>query len=351
MIGPSQKQNTAKDSIAIQSGGDTNINNGLSANQMREIMECIADQLPRYAAIAASVVEERLKTFEEKIVQRFDKDPSTENRAFEDPDFQFLLLEAQKSFSRSGDENTAEILVDLISQRSKESSRTRRALNINKAVEVASQLTENEIAELAVIFCFRSVKFFYVLDERSLADYFNTKIVPFIDRISRETASYSYMESLGCGKISMGNISFDDVMRQSYPQATSVSPKIEQLTSQIEKDFIEDVIRAGLLRVSSTGKLLQVINNVGDFKIAIENCGLSSNQADDLFNMTAPTPFNSTHFIAELSELCPRIGEIMEIWDKTDLCRFELSGVGTSIGYFSLRRETDFDGDIDIWVK
>lgn len=351
MIGPNQKQSAAKDSIAIQSGGDTNINNGLSPIQMQEIIECIANQLPRYAAIATSVVEERLKTFEEKIIERFDKDEKSNNSAFEDPDFQHLLLEAQKAFSRSGDEKNADILIDLIAERSKESGRTRRALNINKAVEVASLLTDNEISELSVIFFVRMVKFGNIFNEPSLGVLLNSVIVPFVDRISRDNASYAYMESLGCGKLSLSTITFSSAMNQTYKHAVSVNSTLAEAADLIDSELLNAAVGAGIVQVKPNGRIFHTIPEAVPFRVALENCGLPTHQADSLFNLTSPKAAETSDLIQELVRFCPRIENIIEIWDNTDLCKFELSGVGTTIGYSNLKRETIFDGEIDIWVR
>src|ERR1700709_2560740 len=102
-----QDQVAGKGAIAIQSARDTIINAGISANDMRAIMETLAAQIPTFTAMARDIVNERLQDFEEKVLQKFSTASQSVNpEAFKDPDFQYLLNRAQNAYARSGEEVT-----------------------------------------------------------------------------------------------------------------------------------------------------------------------------------------------------------------------------------------------------
>lgn len=88
MIG-GQNAKASDGSIIIQSSGDTVVN--VSKDDMKAVIEAIADQLPKFAAVASEIVERRLSTFEEKVMKRFEQVETSNVQAFADPDFQYLL--------------------------------------------------------------------------------------------------------------------------------------------------------------------------------------------------------------------------------------------------------------------
>jgi hypothetical protein len=99
----SQDLEVTGNSVAIQSGRDTTVNQGLSPADLRQIIETVAAQLPAYAAVAQEIVETRLKDFEERVLERFANPQTSRSDAFKDPDFQYLLSRAQHAYARSGD--------------------------------------------------------------------------------------------------------------------------------------------------------------------------------------------------------------------------------------------------------
>jgi hypothetical protein len=66
-----QNQRAEGGTVAIQSGRDTTINQGITPKDMRQIIETLAAQMPAYAAIAAQIVDSRLKDFEDRIMDSF----------------------------------------------------------------------------------------------------------------------------------------------------------------------------------------------------------------------------------------------------------------------------------------
>jgi len=351
MIGEKQRQDTAENSVGIQSGRDTNINSGLSTDQMRAIIECVADQIPKYAAIAATVVDSRLRDFEERIVGRFSADSNADTKAFEDPDFQYLLRGAQHAYARSGDGDVAEQLADLIAERSRAKGKSRKALTLNRAIEVAPLLTENEIAELSLAFAIRRVCFNGGQSPQALGTVLRIVTERLLPEVSIEENSYIYMESLGCGKLSIGTCDLTRALSGNYKMALSHLPALDTIVEPADRAHIDSLVAAGLLSVTSDQRVLQVIADQSEFVRAVEEAGLTNERTVAVFNATQTRNYEKHEIIGALKPWYPDIDRLFELWDDSPLKHFDLSSVGVAVGFINLRRTCGFGGDIDIWVK
>jgi hypothetical protein len=351
MIGDKQRQAVDVGGLAIQSGHDTTINAGLSTDQIRAIIECVADQLPKYAAIAATVVDARLKDFEDRVVSRMQTDSSANTKAFQDPDFQYLLRGAQHAYARSGDKEIAEHLTELIAERSKASSRTRKALSLNRAIETAPLLTENEIAELSIGFIIRRVLFGSLNTPQQMADVLRTHVDPFIDKVSNEDNSYIYMESLGCGKLSMGSCELARALGESYPWVLGELPEYNSFKDIGNSDTFNAIVNSGILNIDASGHVRQAIRDEEEFVQAVNRAGISSENVQQIFQATRPTTPTKDEVITKLEPFYANTRRLFETWDSTNMKSFELSSVGIIIGFISQTKSCGFAGDINVWVN
>jgi hypothetical protein len=98
-----QDQRVGERAEAYQAGRDVVIHSGMSSEQMTEIMVGLGKQLAFYQAEAKQTVEERLASFREEILRAITQPGRGNPEAFRNPDFQYLLSEAQTAYARSGD--------------------------------------------------------------------------------------------------------------------------------------------------------------------------------------------------------------------------------------------------------
>ena len=151
-----QSQDVGSSAVAVQAQGDATVCVGMDAKEVQLVIHAAFESaLPMYRAVAEQIAEKRMRDLEDRIVERLSTQQSMRREALEDPDFQYLLTTAHHAYARSGSEQVADTLVDLISRRSEETDRTRLALSLNTAVETCSRLTKNEFAELSVCFLIR----------------------------------------------------------------------------------------------------------------------------------------------------------------------------------------------------
>lgn len=351
MTSPDQNQRVEESAVAIQSARDTNINNGLSIGQMKEIIEALSDQIPKYTAIAANIVEERLKEFEGRIVSRFEDDKALNREAFKDPDFQYLLIESQKSFARSGDADALRLLEELVAERSKAKSATRQALTINRAVEITPLLTKEEIAHIAACFAVRYVKLKCANDIDAIGRLYDEVLEPFIDNLSTDTQSVQYIESLGCGSTSIGSTAFLDALFAEHPQLRRSGRKAADIVIEALPHF-EQLAAAGIFQKHGD----TFVSNESDFlrfKSAAINAGFAFDDAQlsSYFGSVSSTQNRTDEeLLTKLSETMPRVKEFASIWNEGRLKHLNLTLVGLAIGYISVKNFAPLPS-IDIWVS
>jgi hypothetical protein len=143
-----QDQSVDAGGVAMQAGRDVVVHQGISAEQMTEIMVAMGKQVAVFADEARRIADERIAVFRHSILKRFAEPNRADPEAFKEPDFQYLLADAQEAVARSGDEAVRETLVDIVARRSLEKNRSRLALTLNDAATRAANLTQNEFAAL-----------------------------------------------------------------------------------------------------------------------------------------------------------------------------------------------------------
>ena len=348
-----QEQDVAGKAVAIQSGRDTTILQGLSSEDMKQIIEALSAQIPTYTAIAREIVDVRLTDFEDRLLERFADTERARSDAFKDPDFQYLLVRAQHAYARSGDVDIRDTLVDLIAQRSKQTDRNRLALSLNEAVEKAAVLTINEFAELSLVYLLAYTRRPQLASFDQFVEYLKSDVCPILPNVSEEPASYTYLQAQGCASVDMRSRNLVDIWKQLYCGFLSKGFTEEQLTACLPDGHKNAFDNTDLVRpcLHDTEKLqLNAVQR--DFFLELAaGTGLNPDQINNVWNMFANTVWSEQDLIANVSPHVPEIGELFRLWKNTPLNNLQLTSVGIAIAHANLAGITGFDADLSIWIK
>lgn len=353
MSNPDQKQAAADGSTAIQSGRDTVIQQGLTPADLQKILAGLGEQISVYVSLARTEVDRRLGEFEGRVLERFAKDAETNANAFRDPDFQYTVGRAQHAYARSGDPAVGDILVDIIARRSQQTDRNRLALTLNNAVEVAATLTSNEFAELSLCFVLRYTVNNDVRDIQSFASYFARTIAPLLPDISRENASYQYMESRGCGSTQIMNSSLPQILRTTYAGVFSNGFERSVVEERVSRQLVStlEAMKGLIPCMNDKGKLQVGVLNEDQWKLVWKNLGLEENDAIALWNLMAGSIWPESDFILRLPSYVPDYATLADIWSSTPLNSFTLTTLGIAIGHANICRITKFGAGLGLWIK
>ncbi len=337
---------------AYQAGGNLTVTHGMNADQMAAVMLAMGKQLHVYLSEAEAKVEERLEDFRKTVIEEFAKpENDAKPEAFSDPDFQFVLNDAQKVFVRDGEEELRDDLVKLLVHRSKLDSKERTAKILNFAIEVAGSLSKNEYAALAMNFLFTSVKL-NTKDRNVLIGQFRSYIAPFYQDLSDNQTVYEYIEAQRCGAINyLVTRGLTDSLVKEYSSVLSYGFTQKQLI-EVYPDG-DDKIFSGLTEPAAgyRGNLRFIDSNPSDLAAKLRERGMPEiaiGGATGLHNVSNPNEEQLTQIFSEEIE---GFAHIKHIWDTTSLSKMTLTAVGKAIAHSSLTSRTSFAAPLSIWVQ
>lgn len=348
-----QKQNASEGSHAYQAGGDVVVHQGLTPAQMKQILDAVAAQYPQQAAVAMAVVNGRLADFERRFFETFGDKGAGNKRAMEDPDFLYVLKESQHAYIRSGDEGVRDTLMDLIARRSQEQSRTRLSLTLNNAVEIAAVLTRNEFAELSLSYLLRYTVSFGLRSVEALAQQLRNVVEPLLPDISRENASYQYLEACSCATLNqLGGGTVIAVLRQVYAGLFSQGFTQQDLHSKFDEPRRALVTPEWYCPCSSNPQKLQTqFLNKDELDRYAKAKGWTENEKNSVWGLIDSTTLNGEDLTKRIEPHWPAIRRLTDLWDNTPMGRLNLTTVGIAIGHSNLVRLGKFKADLGIWIK
>jgi hypothetical protein len=346
-----QDQRVAAGGTAIQSARDTVIHQGIGSDEIRAIVESLADQLPRMAAVASAIVEERLKAFKEEVVHRFERDETSRKDAFTDPDFIELVVDAQRSYARVGESDAKDVLVDLIAERSKHDSGNRLSYTINESVSVAAKLTRNELSELALSFLIRRTVRHAAGSIELLAQYYSKMFNHFLSDIEKDDHSYNYLVSQRCVTISMGEIALLACWREAYTGLFLKGRQSSDYAGVVDSHHLNNPSLFVPALFDNNGIQPRALNK-SVFEEICKEYGLPSSTVDAIWSIAIGSVADDDEFVARFRPYCPRIDEAIALWQSTPMKSLDLTAVGLTIGHARATQTGDFGpSNLSIWVN
>lgn len=349
-----QDQQVAEGGNAIQATGDVNINTGITPGQIVEIVDSLGKLVQTGTADALGVMNDRLADFRATLLEDFAKAAGKANpEAFREPDFQYVVNQAQIGHARRGDDDLKSELVKLLVQRSALDTGTRKAMILNEAIITATSLTRDEYGSLAIVFLVKDVLIGGIRASdtlKGIREYF----VPFIRDLPDHNHSAEYLESMRCVSINLitGHQLWDGLYR-SYSARFSTGIRAEILAALASEDGAGTQGLSGLIihhSVPQNGRM--VISAYNEKDLREKAAGKLSSQTIDklvgLFNEALPTQDDfRTHLLSHI----PELAELESKWSGTCLNQSVLTALGKALAHSALVSKTTFSTDLEIWVQ
>src|SRR5581483_1885467 len=308
-----QTQDVGTGGFAIQSGENTNIaiHGGVSPEQMSEIMVAIAKTVVSFTDAAFDKAQREMNAFREEVLKRFAQPGKANPEAFKDPDFQYMLNDAQKAVARSGDPEVRDTLVDLIARRSLETSRTRLAINLAEAATKVANLTADEFAALSLSCLVRYTINHGIGNIQQLGDLIQNQLVPFAKNVSREQASFWHLQAQSCANIEMGALDLLTALRRNYSGVLSEGFTREELQNHLP-DGKKNALDQWVIPCLNDNATLQFqFLNVQAFKEATAQSGLSDNELQNAWNLLEGRTHNARE---RINSVAPDADIVFDAW-------------------------------------
>ncbi len=329
-----------KDTFQRQEAGDNSTNyqaatiiqTGLTYGEVREIaLDVFRANFLTLKAEAAEVASERAQFILENLLDKV-KDKLVRLEAMREPGMQAALYLAQKGYALSGDENVAELLIDLLVKRIDEDEPSLERIVLDESLKVVPKLTKEQLNLLTTVFLIAYSRQGGVRTWESFQEFLDVKLKSFVDGLSVADSSFQHLDYCGCGALSFIDIRVDTrellrYFRQSYPHLFKKGFDVEDFTRR----FGDPGNYPGLLTtcIHNPDKLQE---DITEEKIINGTHSAVTSLPDGLGHYLIFSGMSD----AEMKDLLLTRTEIgarlFEIWDGEGLNAFRLTSVGLAIG-------------------
>lgn len=337
-----QEQSANDGSVAVQSGRDSIVYMGISYADAKNIAEDVfKSNFYKLSEIAANEVEKRLEYIINEIIKRFIEYNPEGIVKFKEPGFQVALYEVQKAYAKTGDMNLADMLVDMLIERSKHDERSYLQIVMDEAITVIPKLTNDHLNVLSLYFIV------YYIHENNIHDYndfvlfIHKYIIPFL--FDGKESFFTYLMYLGCGMYSIKRKDIREVFFRSYQGLFQTCFDIEEI-KQFEnlnlflrcEDF--NKYKINVLNHNMLDNKLSEFNLIDDNNIYLKKLfDKHFMNIDDIKN--------------KCIKICPSIKKLFDLWDGTLLSAFYLTPVGKAIACANLKKTVGLIADLPIWIE
>lgn len=337
---------------AYQSYGNLTVNRGMSADQMTELMFAMGKQLQVHFAEAEAKLEERLNSFRTAVLEEFAKPENESNtEAFKDPDFQFVLNDAQKVFVRDGSAELRDDLVKLLVQRSQLDGSDRVAKILNHSIELAGSFSSNEYAALAINFLLTSTEL-RTKDRSEFIRQLSDMIKPFHADLTFNETVYEYIEAQRCGSINrLITRDIKSIMWANYGSVLSYGFDPKKLSEFTEEDDLEVFKSVTRLASGYRGYLCFMDSDPDKLADKLRKLGTSEDKINKALALHRSTSPDADEVLKILNDEVAGFTDVHTVWDSTSLSKMNLTAVGKTIAHSSLSSRTAFNAPLRIWVQ
>jgi len=181
--------------------GIQNIYNGLTPEQATKIaIELFYQNFPKLQEEAQKIANERAEALVKQFIKQLAEEHITDLSCFQDPDIQYELYEAQKQYARFGTQEMLEFLSKLLTKRIKQGEDNTLRISIDKAIEAAGFLSEEQLDTLTLLFLTKDVDLHTITNIETLKSHMDylAKVFQKADK-----KHIPYLNLLGCLKINI----------------------------------------------------------------------------------------------------------------------------------------------------
>lgn len=344
------EQSGGEASTNVQAVGDVHIHQGAGpAEVQRIVQDAIQANMLQMQAVAAETVETRIREFSERLSERLSVEDPESTASLANPDVQYAVVQAGIGYARTGDEDMASVLIDLLADRSRAETRSLLAVVIDDAVTVTPRLTDGEIAILTVFWCLVQV-----MDQRlrtidTMNEWIRKEVAPLVKFLPRGEASYLHLQALGCANVQVTSIDFAKPWTAKFPglftngfAEEDVPEILRQAAEHESRMFIPCLRDPSRLQVNAL-TAEEIDRAFGDDLVpeVVEALKAQMNQG----------LLAGDELIEALAVADPGMRDLADIWQVSPLQSLRLSAVGVAVAHANWRRLTGNEAPLSIWIS
>lgn len=348
-----QQQDVGDRAVAVQAGGSVSVIQGIPVDQVIAIVRAARGDIDNhFVRDAMEEMARRVERLEDKIIQRLEAGEGKPER-LADPDVQILLVDAKKSFARSGDETLADTLAKIIIERSMCQERDRLALILNRAVEVTPSLTPQDLAVLSATFLLGNTRNHGVQNRVTFEGYLGSHILPFLSEMRDADGSLQYLQATGCLSFNQfASATLETIFLSNYGEIFARGFARDVFDSRVRPLAKGPDVAQFLTTVSENSKLLR-FSTVSLIELRQQ---LNAMQIPDA-TIAAAVALGEEHQLKgvdlerDIAASVAWAPELFAAWSKASFAQVRLTATGIAIAHANAQRVVPgFTGDLGIWI-
>jgi len=342
-----------------QSSGDSslniqtevmNINSGLSISHVRELaLEVFDANFHRLSGVAREVAEARAREFTDHFIAQLSKKAPDALESAKDPDFQYAIFHAQKSYVRAGDRQLGSILADILVDRAQKKERDLVQLCLNEAISVAPKLSR---AHLDILACRFHLAYFQkedITNVEELVAYINDNILTFSGSIAESEYDYDYLIYAGCTRKADNAYNASQLLRSKYPMffVNGFSRGQMELLERENPKIANFIIPC----FQDNTKFQARVMTQAQMNALAKDIGVPQTLVGKLIHTTVNGNMEEYECSNYLVSICPPLKEFFDKSGRGSFQRMELTGVGLAIAHAHSRLITGLNTDLSNWLN
>lgn len=346
-----QKQEITQGGTAIQAGGSVSVvYSGLTYAEVKEVaLDVFKANFYELSGQASDIAKARAEQITEDFLSKLNaENPSGLNKA-NDPDFQYSLFTIQREYARTGDKDLGHLLVDLLVDRSKHEQRDILQIVLNESLNTAPKLTDNQLAILSIVFLFESTQDPSLIDYHGLGLYFDTKVLPFLDKLKKNNSLYQHLEFCGCASKKPLPARLEFIIGSTYQGFFMKGFE----KNEISKRGISDALSSEFFIPCMNDKSLYQVSRLNK-DILEKNLGLfemSLAERKDILELFEMNKMSEDEIKAKCIEIRPYMADLFDIWSSSYMRFLTLTSVGIAIGHANVKRSIGKFSDLSNWIN
>lgn len=213
MIKQAQKSGSHSTNVQAQS---LNITNGLSYGEAKEIAQDVFNtNFFRLSSAAHEIAEKRVAELIEGLLLKLSLNLPEVPSSINDPDFQYILFEAQKQYARNGNPQSKELLINLLTKRINSPSALEVIIS-NEAIVTISKLTSDQLLALKLLYILTEHKPNYLA--QNIKDHLVHFVMPIVKKIKIGTADFEHLLYTSCCNKESQKNRLADIYQNAFPQ-------------------------------------------------------------------------------------------------------------------------------------
>lgn len=326
------------------------LRSGMGYLEVRQVaLDVFRANFLELTGMARQVAGERAEEITESFLSKLQHEHPEGFDQATDPGFQHALFTVQKEHARTGDKDLADLLVDLLVDRTKHPQRDILQIVLDESLNTAPKLTEGQLANLAVIFQFKYTQTFGIGSHARLGEHFDKFVQAFAPKLVKGAASFQHLEFTGCGSSSM--------MQSSLEQGIGGTYQGLFLKGFDTKELEDRGLPAGAYRnlflpcLNDQNRLQVNAINHTQLENLLSESGASTEDAAKIKALFDLNKMNDEEIRAKCIEIRGYMESVFEAWSTSQMKNFTLTSVGIAIGHANIKRLAGEFADLSIWIN